>query len=141
MIVLEILESFDADAIGIWEFEQNSLIIGNVESKLGLLRIQEPKLEKNHFSLMVKSKFLYLHNNHYLDKKYVYVNDKKTLRGEVLFPGDIITIGQTKIKIQKFDYKKIEMGKELKEKLKRMIRGNHPIMQLIETIEKEIAKR
>lgn len=140
MIYLEVIQSSDVDAIGKWEFNKNRITVGNGESKLSHLKVIDNELLVNHFDLLAKKNFLYLHNNYHHEKKYVYVNGKKTLQGEVLFVGDIISIGSTQIKVINYDYVPVKMGEEMTNNLKKMLRGNHPAATIIEKIEKEIAK-
>ncbi len=140
MIILEVIESPDIDCLGKWDFQKNRITVGNGESKLSHLKILDPYLKVNHFDLHAKKNFLYLHNNYHQDELYIYINGKKTLQGEVLFPGDIISFGGTRIKVIKFDFIPVKMGQEMSNNLKKIFRGNHPAANVIELIEKEIAK-
>lgn len=138
MLILNIKSSPDFSCLGQWSYSKNEIKIGNAQSMSSDIRIDDDNIRKNHISIFVKKNFLFIHNNLHQDNESLLVNGKITTRGEILKKGDLIKIGDTEIEISDFECSEIYQMEELTENLKKIIRGNHPVEQIISILENEL---
>ena len=66
----------------------------------------------------------------------VLINGKKTMGRAPLKVGDRLTMGHTLFGIKDFSFTDYPFGQTLAENLKKIIRGNHPLGDVVQRLEK-----
>lgn len=130
MIEFEIFESPDANIIGPYHLFKNEIYLGQ---SLTDINIKDPLILNSHAFMEVLTDKLLFHPQkeigHYL------LNGKRTLTIRKLKIGDIIQIGNTKLKITGFSFTENPSRKEiLDQKLASFIENQDPRLEVIEML-------
>ncbi len=138
MITFEITRSIDFEIWGNWNYQKNSLLIGHTSCKISDIRIADPSVPIKFIKLSIIKNLLLLE---VLEDNYqtpVMINSKRVGQKGICMPGDQVNIGNTEIKIIDFSLSKNELSVVYAENLKKMIKGNHPSLSILNTLEESL---
>jgi len=132
MIQLEIIKSPDANIFGTFKFYLNEIHLGRT---IGNLVIQDKELSDSHLMIEVVGQDLIVHPqknvSHYL------LNGKRTTVVRKIKAQDVITIGDTVIKLAAFEETTEKSKKNiLDDKLAQLIEENSTKLTVIEKLSK-----
>jgi hypothetical protein len=132
MIEIEVLNSTDKDQIGVVTFYKDILYVGNDFSCD--LYIQDSKLEKSHLVIDISSNFIYLYLQSNVD--FIHINNKRYNKSKKIEVNDEIKIGNTVLKIKKFQKDSYKNFKQfLNETTDDLIAQKSPLLNIIELIQ------
>ena len=134
MIDLHIIESKDFDLIGTWQVAKNTLILGGMHCQLSDIRINNESFKQAIASLTVQKNLLWI--KVLSPEVPVLINGKKTMGRAPLKVGDRLAMGHTLFGIKDFSFTDYPFGQTLAENLKKIIRGNHPLGDVVQRLEK-----
>lgn len=130
MIEFEVVESSDLNSLSTYQFFQNQIYIGRTS---GDLVIQDSQLRSSHGILEIIENELLIHPQK--DVEFFLINGKRATTIRKIKAQDKITLGQTVIKILRFEPTFTESRKEiLDRRLNTLIKENSPTLSIIETL-------
>lgn len=134
MIHLEVKETKDFDLLGAWNFDKNTIVIGGLHSRLSDIKINNECFKRKAVQITVKNRMLFVEVlDHHVA---VLINNKKTIGHALLKIGDSLQVGHTLFEIKNFSYSEYHSSNEFSENLKKIIRSNHPINDVLKKLEK-----
>ena len=133
MIHLEIKETKDFDLLGPWKFDKNALAIGGLDSSLSEIKINNENFQGIVAKITVHKSILFVE---VLDNRAgVFINGKKAMGHALLKAGDHLQVGHTLFEIKNFSHSEYHSSHEFSENLKKIIRSNHPVNDVIKKLE------
>ena len=133
MIYLEIKETKDFDLVGTWNFNKNTITIGGGQSQLSDIKINNEDFKKEAAKIKIHQNILLVE---VLDESIlILLNGKKTIGRAFFKKENQLQIGHTLFVIKDFHYSHYDFSTEIEENLKKIIRGNHPINNIIKKLE------
>ena len=127
MIQIECLNSPDINALGIYEYQQNMIYVGRKNTDLLLQDLSWPA-DAMMFEV-VEDQF-YIHPQK--DLSFFLVNGKRSTGVKKIKRQDIITIGETQIKLIDFlSTEFISKKQTLDKKLKELVETNSPKLSIV----------
>ena len=132
MISLEIVKSPDLNVVGSFRYFQNQIYLGRTQ---GHLWIDDIALNPSHLMLEVIAQDLLIHPQRGVE--FYLVNGKRSTAIRKIKMNDLVTIGETTIKIHAFTETLRESKKQiLNNKLNQMIENNSSQLTVIESLTK-----
>lgn len=130
MIHLEVIHSPDSDVLFPFEFFQNQIHLGK---KTGNLVIKDSGLLNNHLMIEVVENDLLVHPQK--EVEFFLINGKRATNVRKIKSGDVLTIGETQIKILNFKQTETITRKDvLTQKLNILMEENSPRLSVIEKL-------
>ncbi len=130
MISFQIIDSPDLNVLREFTFFQNLIYLGR---KRGNLCIDDPELHESHLMIEVIGPILQVHPQTNVD--HYLLNSKRATEIRKLKVGDTVTMGNTQLKILRFEETGEETKKEiLNRKMEELIASNSPKLELIEEL-------
>lgn len=130
MIHFEITDSPDLNVKTDFKFHRNEVYLGR---KADDLCIADSHLQESHLLIEVPEKDLLIHPQRGVE--FYLLNGKRSTSIRRAKAGDVITIGNTSIKILAFQHEEIASKKDvLKQKLDHLLEVNSPRLGVIEKI-------
>ena len=130
MIAFEITRSPDLNVVRSYTFYQNLLYLGR---KRGNLCVNDPEIHESHLMIEVIGNILQVHPQSRVD--HYLLNHKRATEIRKLKVGDTLTIGETELRIIRFEETLEESKKEfLNRKMEELITANSPKLDLIEEL-------
>lgn len=134
MIHLNINSSSRLDLVGDWHYEKNIIQIGPDKVKTNDIRhFEESELN---LKLICKDDILLLDTNS--ENESITVNGMRTIGRCFLKVGDTIKVQNLSIEIVNFKYNDDFVSEKYEESLKKIVRGNHPINQILDIINNDL---
>ncbi len=132
MIKFEIIESPDLEVLSTFEYFHNLIYIGRTS---GNLTIQDPGLLKSHLMLEVVDQEMIVHPQK--EVEYYLINGKRATTPRRVKPGEVVSIGSTKIKLISFDETPAFSKKNiLNQKLNELIENGSQKLPVVEALSK-----
>ncbi len=130
MIQFEITESPDQDVVGDYHLFKNEIYLGTL---LTDIIIKDPEIRKSHAFIEVVENVLLFHPQK--DVPFYLLNGKRALTIRKLKAGDVVQMGQTKIKIIGFSFSANQTRKEiLDNKLQQFMNQQDARLDVIEKL-------
>ncbi|GEM_PF-1233013 len=127
MIKIECLKTPDTNALGLFEYGQNMIYLGRKETDFMLQDLSWP--QNAMFFEVVEDKF-YIHPQKSLD--FFLINGKRCTGVKKIKRNEIITIGETEIKLIDYSFSIFESKKKiLDQKLKSIVETNSPKLDVV----------
>lgn len=132
MIQFEITKSPDSNVMTTFKFFRNDIYLG---SATGDVVIRDPSVNKSHLMLEVVEGDFLVHPQK--DVPYYLINGKRSTSIRKIKPSDILTIGETEIKLIAFEWSEPKSKKTiLNQKLANLVESNSPHITVIEKLSK-----
>lgn len=130
MIHFEITDSPDLNVKTDFKFHRNQVYLGRRADDLCIV---DPGLRDSHLLIEVPEKDLLIHPQR--DVEFYLLNGKRSTSIRRAKVGDVITIGNTSIKILGYQHEEVSTKKDvLKQKLDQLLEANSPRLGVIEKI-------
>lgn len=130
MIEFEVVESSDLNSLSTYQFFQNQVYIGRTS---GDLLIQDSNLHSSHAIIEIVENELLLHPQK--DVEFFLINGKRATAIRKIKVGDKITLGQTTLRVLRFEPVFTKTRKEiLDQKLATLLEENSPRLSIIENL-------
>lgn len=132
MIKLEIITSPDELISGKFDFYGHELIIGRNSSCH--LVIDDSEIKNQHLSLKKNEHLLFIHSS----KNTFFLNGKKIIGTKAYQVNDILTLGETSIKLLSYDLLPQSKGSKILERYNETIEQDPELESIFKEIDREI---